>query len=71
MNQTEMAHKLDIFHFKGNLLMVGRGVTCTCTAILFWPARHQYQLVFLICRFFKVTVKVLVLSSLMVTEVSS
>lgn len=51
--------------------MIVRGVTSTCTPIWCCPATHKYQAASLSCSFFRVTRKVLILSSLMATEESS
>lgn len=54
-----------------HLLVVVRGRTSTCTAIWCCPTTHVYQASSLSRSFFRVTLKVLILSSLMATEESS
>lgn len=51
--------------------MLVRGVTSTCTDICCCPTKHKYQAASLSCSFFRVTWKVLILSSLMATAESS
>lgn len=59
------------FYFQSNLLVGDRGVTCTCTSIWCCPTAHKYQAVSLSCSFFRVTLKVPILSSLIASEESS
>lgn len=70
MSERKGSSHGDVFYLS-NLPAVGRGATRTLTEIWCVPTEHKYQAESLVCRFFKVTVKALVLSSLMDTEASS
>lgn len=70
-NNIKIYNYKHLFYFQRNLLAGDRGVTCTCTAIWCCPTAHKYQAVSLSCSFFRVTVKALILSSLIASEESS